>query len=235
MAFCGFGSRRSVESLIVAGKVKVNGEVCKEFNWRINPREDKVEVDGKVAEYLEEKIYLMINKPPGYLVSHNDAFGRKLVYDLVPDFGVHLFAVGRLDLMSQGLLLLTSDGDFANKVIHPSYKLEKVYKVEVDGYFTGEMAKILRSGVEIDGIKTFPAKVYINKATRDGSTLKIVIQEGRKRQIRRMISSVGLNVTKLTRLQIGGLHIGSLPMGMWKFLDERQIKKIFSLRENKKL
>jgi len=139
LAFCGFGSRRSVETIILDGKVSINGEVCRELSWRVDPLSDKVEVDGKLANYNDDKIYLMINKPPGYLVSHKDDFERKLVYNLLPNFGMHLFAVGRLDYQSQGLLLLTSDGDFANKVIHPRYKLEKVYKVNVDGYFDKEM------------------------------------------------------------------------------------------------
>ncbi len=227
MAFCGLGSRRGVESLISDGKVKINGDVCREFSWRVDPKNDAVEVDGKPVEYNDDKIYLMINKPPGYLVSHKDDFGRKLVYDLLPDFGMHLFAVGRLDYLSQGLLLLTSDGDFANKVIHPRYKLEKVYKVSVDGYFSKEDAQKLRSGVNIDGKMTLPAKVYINKASQSQSSLKIVIKEGRKRQVRRMVSSVGLEVSKLVRVQIGGLQLGSLPLGMWKPLSQRQIRNLF--------
>ncbi len=227
LAFCGFGSRRGVESLISQGKVIVNGQVCRELSWQVDPKQDTVEVDGKLAEYKDDKIYLMINKPPGYLVSHKDNFDRKLVYDLLPDFGMHLFAVGRLDYQSQGLLLLTSDGDFANKVIHPRYKLEKVYKVTVNGYFDKQMAEKLRSGVEFDGRKTLPAKVYINDASPKQSSLKVVIREGRKRQIRRMVSAVGLDVTKLVRVQIGGLQMGSLPMGMWKFLSQRQVKSLF--------
>ncbi len=227
LAFCGFGSRRGVETLITQGKVLVNGEVCREFSWQVDPGQDVVEVDGKAAEYNDDKIYLMINKPIGYLVSHKDAFDRKLVYDLLPDFGMHLFSVGRLDYQSQGLLLLTSDGDFANKVIHPRYKLEKVYKVTVNGYFSKEMAEKLRNGVEFDGRKTLPAKVYINQTSPKQSILRIVIKEGRKRQVRRMVSSVGLDVTKLVRVQIGGLQMGSLPIGMWKFLSQRHIKSLF--------
>jgi 23S rRNA pseudouridine2605 synthase len=168
----------------------------------------------------------MLNKPPGYLVSHHDDFGRKLVYDLLPEFDIHFFAVGRLDYRSEGLLLLTNDGDFAQKVIHPRHKLAKVYRVDVNRNLAKSELDKLRSGMKIDGKSTAPAKVFVKKETADGMRLKITIYEGRKRQIRKMIEQVDAKVTRLKRTQIGSLKLGKLPPGKWRLLNNSEVVKL---------
>jgi len=226
LALCGFGSRRKAEKLVISGVVEVNNDICKELSFQVDHKTDTVRVDGVLAKFSNKKLYIMLNKPSGYLVSHKDEFDRKLVYDLLPDFGVHLFAIGRLDYRSQGLLLLTSDGDFSQKVIHPRYKLEKLYKVEVNGFISEKNIEKLKGGIVIDGRKTLPAKVFVKHSSSNRSVLKIILKEGRKRQIRRMIKNVGLEVTMLKRLQIGNLKLKKLPPGMWKFLKLRDLEKI---------
>ena len=223
LAQCNLGSRRQVEEFIISGKITVNGSVCKELSRQIDPENDVVKFAGKHISILPEKIYLMMNKPKSYLVTHRDDFGRKTVYNLLPDFKTHLFAIGRLDFQSEGLLLLTNDGDFANKIIHPRYKLPKVYKVTVKGTIFKEQIQKLQKGVTIEGKKTLPATVFIKAKTVEKTVLRMTIFEGRKRQIRRMIKIVGSEVLELKRLQIGDVKLGKLPLGMWRMLKPSEV------------
>jgi len=228
LAQCNLGSRRQVEELILQGKIVVNGSVCTELAARIDPEKDVVEYQGKRVKLLPEKIYLMLNKPKNYLVTHRDDFQRKTVYDLLPDFHTHLFAIGRLDYRSEGLLLFTNDGDFAHKIIHPRFKLPKVYKVSVKGKITGLQVQKLQKGVEIDGKKTQPAIVFVKNRYPEKTVLRITIFEGRKRQIRRMIKAVGSEVLELKRLQIGDVKLGKLPIGMWRLLKPNEVLSLIN-------
>ena len=161
LAQCNLGSRRKVEKLIIDGKISVNGLIVKDLSTQIDPENDIIKfVDKKIKANLE-KVYLMLNKPKKYLVSKYDKFGRKTIYDLLPDFGVHLFSIGRLDYMSSGLLLFTNDGGFSEKLIHPRFKLPKVYKVKVKGCLNNEQINKLRNGLIIYGKKTLPAIVHV--------------------------------------------------------------------------
>ncbi|MDY6915885.1 MAG: pseudouridine synthase, partial [Candidatus Cloacimonadota bacterium] len=187
---------------------------------------DKVEYENRVLTYPKENFYIMLNKPPGYLVSHNDDFGRKLVYDLLPKFDMHLFAVGRLDYRSEGLLLLTNDGDFAQKIIHPRHKLTKTYRVDINKHLTEEELQKLRSGMKIDKKKTMPAKVFVKNKHKEGMKIKITIYEGRKRQIRKMMEQVDAKVLRLKRTQIGSLRLGKIQPGTWRLLTESEIKNL---------
>lgn len=226
LAQCNVGSRREAEKYILAGEVKVNGKIITQLSYAVKVDEDEVCYKDKVIKPDTENVYIMLNKPKKYLVSTKDDFGRKTVYDLLPDLQTNLFYIGRLDYMTEGLLLLTNDGDFADKVIHPKYKLPKVYKVVAQGKIDEMQVEKLRSGVVFDGRKTSPAKVFIKHRTENKTTLKLTIYEGRKRQVRRMLKAVGSEVLELKRLQIGHLNLGKLPIGMWRYLTRNELRKL---------
>jgi len=223
LARCNLGSRRQVEDFIRDGKVIVNGEVTTDLSTMIDPENDKVSYNGKQLNVIADKIYVMMNKPKNYLVSSRDDFGRKLVYELLPDFGVHLFAIGRLDYNSEGLLLFTSDGDFANRIMHPRFKLPKVYRVTVKGQLQKDQIERLRKGVKIKSGKTLPAQVHVKQRGENTMQLKITIYEGQKRQIRYMVKAVGSEVIDLKRLQIGCVNLGKLPPGMWRLMKPSEV------------
>ena len=225
---CNLGSRRYVETLIQSGKISINGETCYDLSRQIDPASDKVLYQAKEVKQKRGNLYIMLNKPVNYLVTAKDDFGRKTVFELLPDEDLHLFPIGRLDLKSEGLLLLTSDGDFANEIMHPRYKLPKVYKVSVKGSINKNQIEQLRQGVEIDGRKTLPARVYIKNRKSDQTQLRIVIREGRKRQIRKMISFIGSEVIRLKRTQIGKVKLGDLPSGRWRYLTNGEIRSLRS-------
>jgi 23S rRNA pseudouridine2605 synthase len=223
LAQANLGSRRQVEDYIVQGKVSVNGLVCKDLSTQIDVRADAVICNGKVVSASHDLQYIMLNKPLDYVVTRSDEYGRKTVYDLLPDFARALNPVGRLDKDTEGLLILTNDGDLANEITHPRYKLEKVYKVEIQGKLTKEDIEILRKGVEIEGFKTQTARVFLKSHVGDRFVLRITLREGKKRQIRRMIEAVGCKVQHLKRLQIGDISLEKLPVGMWRFLKPAEI------------
>lgn len=230
LAQCNLGSRRSVEKLILNGEIKLNGQVLKDLSVQVDPEKDKVEHKDKIISIKkQDKIYLMLNKPKGYLVSTKDDFDRKLIYDLLPDFDTSLFYIGRLDYMSEGLLLLTNDGDFAEKIIHPRYKLPKVYKVKIKGKIADADIDKLRSGIVLNGKKTKPSLVFVNNVKNNTTTLKITIFEGRKRQIRYMLKSVGSEVLELKRLQIGNVKLNKLPLGMWRMLKPSEVSSLMRI------
>jgi len=236
LAACNLGSRRGVEAIIYDGKIIINGKICKEPGAQVDTENDEVIFENKKLKLPNKNIYIMLNKPVHYLVTAKDSFDRKTVFDLLPDFGMHLFAIGRLDYNSEGLLLFTTDGDFANKVIHPKFKLEKIYKVKVRGNINNEQINRLKTGIMIEGKKTLPAQVFVKKRTTNETVLKMTISEGRKRQIRKMIKTVGSEVISLKRLQIASLKLGSLPVGMWRMLmpgEVESLKKISKKGTNK--
>ncbi len=226
LAQCNLGSRRSVEKLILDGEIMVNDKVNVNLYIQIDTNVDVIKHKGREMAPPKEHIYLMMNKPIKYLVSKKDDFDRKLIYDLLPDFGINLFYIGRLDYMSEGLLLLTNDGDFAEKVIHPRYKLEKVYKVKIKGNISDENVEKLRKGIILNGKKTKPAIVFVNNVKNNTTTLKMTIFEGRKRQIRYMLKSVGSEVLELKRLQIGNVKLNKLPLGMWRMLKPSEVTSL---------
>ncbi len=229
LAQCNLGSRRSVEKLILEGKILVNGKVETNLSLQINPEIDVIKYENKELVPSKENIYLMLNKPKKYLVSKKDEFDRRLIYDLLPDFGSNLFYIGRLDYMSEGLLLLTNDGDFAEKIIHPRYKLQKLYKVKIKGKISEDNIEKLRKGITLNGRLTKPAIVFVNSVKNNTTTLKITIFEGRKRQIRYMLKSVGSEVLELKRLQIGNVKLNKLPLGMWRMLKPSEVTSLLHM------
>lgn len=226
LAAAGLGSRRKVEELISSGEVKLNGKPVTDLATTLDTDKDEVEYRGKRVSATKEFQYLVLNKPRGYVVTASDELGRQTIYELLPDFAKSFRYAGRLDKNSEGLLLITNDTLTINRLTHPTFKVEKVYKVDVSSKLSKHQLDSLRQGVEIEGGKTRPAGVFV-KAETDGSmTLKMVITEGRKRQIRLMLEAVGAKVRGLKRLQFGPLKLKDLPSGRWRFLTDGELKAL---------
>lgn len=231
---CGIMSRRAAEAEIEAGKVTVNGTVAT-LGDKIDPASDVVMYKGKLLEYPHgEHIYIMLHKPRGYLTSMTDDRGRKCVSALVSDVGARVYPIGRLDLNSEGLLLLTDDGELANVLTHPRHSVGKIYNVSYRGEITDAKLEILRAPMVIDGYKTKGAEVELIEKHDGGGKLKITLHEGRNRQIRKMCEQVELRVSRLCRVQIGEIRLGGLALGKWRFLDKAQIKYLKNIKVNAK-
>lgn len=230
----GVASRRSSETLITAGRVRVNGEVVRELGSRVDER-DVVEVDGKRIGLPCDDFTMILNKPIGYVTTMKDAHGRPTVADLIPiDEHPSLFPVGRLDMDTSGLLLFTTDGDLGNSLLHPSFHVDKRYIARVKGRPTEEELVFLRNGMMLDDGMTAPAKVRVieiegRKLDASESLVEIIIHEGRKRQVRRMLDAIGHEVLKLHRDSFGDIGLGNLKSGCWRELSEEEISL---LREN---
>lgn len=224
IAMCGTASRRAAEKLISDGKVTVNGKPVTELGTKIEIGADKVCVSGRPQKYEAKKYYIALNKPAGYVTTANDEFDRPTVLDLLnDDIQARLYPVGRLDFETEGLLLLTNDGDFANAVTHPKYKKDKTYIVIIRGGISVASINKLRNGVFIDGYKTQPAQLEMLSAEAGKTTFKITIHEGKNRQVRKMFSAVGGRVVYLQRIKIGNVELGNLPLGRWRHLTSHEI------------
>lgn len=229
---CGIASRRKAEELIELGKVRVNGRVAK-LGAKVDPKRDKVTVSGKTVVGGSEKMYIMLHKPRGYVTTTKDELDRKCVTDLVKDAGVKLFPVGRLDRNSEGLLIMTNDGNFANSLTHPSAQVNKTYRVTVKGEVGDEKLIKLREGILLDGRKTLPCDCFVAERKTDRTVLIFIIHEGRNRQIRRMCEEVELEVIRLKRTEIAGVKLGMLPQGKWRPLNEREMRHLTSVNQKK--
>jgi pseudouridine synthase len=222
---CGAASRRKADAVISAGKVRVNGKTVRRMGVRIDADSDIVEVDGRVISPAKKE-YIMLHKPPGILVSRGDNFGRPTILELIPPEMRFLFPVGRLDRDSEGLLILTNDGELAHRLMHPSYKVTKDYIIEVRGHPEKNDLKRLRKGVVIDGRPAVPDEVRVLKNSLDATVFKVKLHEGRKREIRRIFDAVGYRVIKLRRVSFDGLHLGRLKPGKWRRLKPEEIRRI---------
>lgn len=217
----GIASRRRAEEWIAAGRVTVNGRVAG-IGDRADPRTDQILLDGKPLPASGAGVYILLNKPRGYVTTLSDERGRKTVAELVADCGARVYPVGRLDMDSEGLLLLTNDGDFANRLAHPSHEVEKVYEVWVRDY-TPEAAKLLGRPIELDGRPIRPPKVALLEAAGEKARFRVTIHEGRNRQVRRMCQAAGMEVTRLRRIAEGPLKLGTLPAGAWRHLTAEEV------------
>lgn len=222
LAAAGIASRRACEELIFAGKVKVNGQVTLLPQTMVG-ESDSVMLDDKPITLGKQKVYYILNKPVGYLCTAKKTNSTKIVYELFQDVPHRLFTVGRLDKDTQGLLILTNDGDFANKVIHPSANISKEYLAKTDQDLTAEHLMVISHGTLVEGVFVKPLKVT---KVRKG-TLKITISEGKKREVRCLMDAAGLKVRELTRIRIGSLTLGQLPVGGWREMTEREKSLIF--------
>lgn len=225
LALAGIASRRAAEQIILDGRVTVNGKKITELGTKVQEG-DEVCVDGAPVQPESKKMYIMLNKPVGYVTTVSDDQGRPTVMDLLGDVNARVYPVGRLDFNTEGLLLLSNDGDFTYKVTHPKHKLDKTYEVLVTGKAKANAIKTLENGVYIDGRKTAPAKVDVSEAGKGSAVLTITIHEGRNRQVRKMCQAVGFKVLGLRRIFEGGLTLGNLPLGKWRHLSPAEINLI---------
>ena len=227
MADAGIMSRRSAEEEIKNGNVSVNGHVA-ELGTKIDPRSDVISYRGKRIRYeKKEYTYIMMNKPRGYLCSTNDDRGRKCVTDLLDGVSARVYPVGRLDLVSEGILLLTDDGELKNRLTHPKHTIGKVYRVKVAGKVSDEQMEILSSALVIDDYKIQPVAVSISSEDETGTVLKMTLFEGRNRQIRKMCEAANLTVKRLSRISIGNLKLDGLPVGKWRYLEKYEVDYLY--------
>jgi 23S rRNA pseudouridine2605 synthase len=222
---CGKASRRRADELVATGRVTINGTPAK-LGSRVDPAEDEVALDGTVIVPVGVSTTILLNKPVGYLVSRSDPHHSRTVYDLLPADMHHLVPVGRLDLDTEGALLLSNDGGLVHEITHPKHMVPKVYRATVSGHPDDEALATLRQGVIIDGTTTAPATIRAMGGVEGTTELEIVLREGRKRQVRRMCEAVGHRVSALKREAIGELALGELPSGAWRELDESDVAKV---------
>ncbi len=229
---CSVASRRKAEELIEQGRVKINGRKAI-LGDKVDPVHDKVLVCGKPITSDDTKMYIMLHKPRGFVTTLSDEQGRKCVADLVADAGARLYPVGRLDRNSEGLLLMTNDGEFANLLTHPSRHVSKVYRVTVREKATEEQLVKMSEGMVIDGEKTLPCEITFIEKKEDRTVLRFVLYEGKNREIRKLCEAVGLTVIRLKRVEIAGVKLGMLPQGRWRELNEKEVKRLMSVSVSK--
>ena len=227
IAECGIASRRKAEELILEGKIRVNGIIVTELGTKINPSKDIVEYNNKVIEPEQRNVYILLNKPIGYVTTVKDQFNRPSVLDLVK-VKERIVPIGRLDFYTSGALILSNDGDFVYKITHPRHEVNKTYNVTVKGIINDDEIEALRSGVKIDDYITKPAKAKILKTDKDKniSRIQITIHEGKNRQIRKMCEAIGKKVLALHRSKIGNIDVKDLKIGDWRYLTDAEISDL---------
>jgi len=227
LADCGVASRRKCEEYIIQGKVKLNGEKVTQLGIKINPEKDKIEFENKEVKKNKKLVYILLNKPIGYVTTVNDQFDRETVLDIVK-VKERVVPVGRLDMYTSGALILTNDGSFVYKVTHPKHEIEKTYTVTLKGIIQNSEVERLRQGVKIDDYTTKPARVKILKTDveKQISRLEITIHEGKNRQVRKMCEAIDKKVLALHRSKIGTIGVKDIELGKWRYLTDKEIKEI---------
>lgn len=227
LAGCGIASRRKAEEIIAQGRVTVDGEVVTAMGVQVNPARQEIRLDGKVVTPHDDLLYVLLNKPQGYVTTLSDPQGRPIVTSLLHGINARLFPVGRLDLDTEGALILTNDGELAQKIQHPSHEVTKTYEAQVLGLPSEKILQKLEHGILLEGKKTAPAKVMIISRQTGTTTLRITIHEGRKRQVRKMFQAIGHPVFHLKRIAYGHLFLQGLLTGKYRILTPEDLKKIF--------
>lgn len=226
IAKAGICSRRAAETLIREGKVSVDGQIVTEMGVKVDHRVQKVIADRVHVRFTEKKVYVLLNKPEGYVTTMNDPQGRPIVTSLIKGVSERVYPVGRLDFETKGALILTNDGDLAQRIQHPSFEVKKTYVARVQGKPTSDEITMLENGVELEGKLTSPAKVKVYRFGKKDSVLEITIHEGRKHQVRKMCQAIGHHCVELTRTAYGNLNLGSLPSGKFRFLSKSDLSRI---------
>lgn len=227
----GICSRRKAEEYITSGRIKVNGNVIMELGTKIDPNKDIIEVDGKkISNIAGKKVYILLNKPIGYVTTTRDQFNRNTVLDLV-NIKEKVLPVGRLDMYTSGAIILSNDGDFIYKITHPKYEVEKTYNVTLKGQVTDEEIEQLRNGVQIENYVTGKAKVKILRIDKekDLSRVELIIHEGKNREVRKMCEAIGRKVLALHRTKIGNISVKDLRLGTWRYLKPNEIKSLLDI------
>ncbi len=226
LAHAGVASRRTAEEMIKQGRVAVNNIVVENMGFTVT-NDDYITVDGKPVNIEEEKVYILLNKPVGYVSTSKDQFGRPTVLDLVKDVGKRLYPVGRLDYDTSGLILLTNDGDFTYRLTHPKHEINKVYEAVISGFPEKSEIKSFESGLKIEDYQTSPAKFLVLEKQGINTLVRITIHEGKNRQVRKMCEAIGHKVLTLKRIQMGPIALGNLPQGKWRHLSDKEIKMLY--------
>ncbi len=227
LAQAGLASRRGAEQLIRAGRIAINGSTVTELGIKADPDHDTISCDGK-AILFEQKLYVLLNKPSGYVTTMADPQGRPIVSDLLVGIPQRLFPVGRLDLETEGALLMTNDGELGNAVLHPRFEVSKTYEAWVSGFPSAQHLQRLEQGIILEGGKTYPARLRILKRRTNQTLVEIIIHEGKKRQVRKMFQAINHRVVHLRRTAYGQLRLGTLEPGKYRILGKNDLKKIFS-------
>lgn len=228
LARAGIASRRAAEELIRQGRVSVDGRIVTTVGCKVDPDKQQIAFNGKPVQISAKKIYILLNKPKGYVTTLKDPQGRPIVTALLEGITERVFPVGRLDLDTEGALLLTNDGDLAQRIIHPRYEVNKTYIAEVAGCPPPKKITLLEQGIELDGQKTWPATMRVLKKKSSTTIIRVIIHEGKKRQVRKMFAAIGHPVLSLKRVAYGGLSLGRLPIGKYRLLDKNDLDRIFS-------
>ncbi|MGY0372036.1 pseudouridine synthase [Clostridium sp. JNZ J1-5] len=228
MAACGVASRRKCEEIIEEGRVKVNGNIVIELGFKVDPELDEIVVDSKLIKLEERKVYILLNKPEGYVSTVKDERGRKTILDIVK-VNERIFPIGRLDYNTSGMILLTNDGDIYNRIIHPRKEVNKVYIAVIEGTPSKDKIDEFCNGIDIGGYITAKAKFRIIEKLQDKSKVEIIIHEGKNRQVRRMCEKIGHPVIALKRISVGNIKLGNLRRGEWRYLDENEINYLKNL------
>lgn len=231
MSEFGVASRRKCEELIAGGRVKVNGRVVTEQGCKVDKEKDSIEVDGKVIRRPDALLYIVLNKPSGYITSVRDQFGRPTVLDLLKGVSVRVFPIGRLDYDTEGLLILTNDGDLTYRITHPRHNIDKTYRALVRGKVDSGDAAAFSRGLVIEDYVTAPAILKVAGEAKGNSIVEITIHEGRNRQVRKMCAAIGHEVIRLKRIKIGKIGLDGLKTGQWRYLEEEEVNYLKGLGE----
>ncbi len=220
----GITSRRKAEEWISAGRVACNGKICV-LGERADPAVDSITIDGETLPAVAERVYILLHKPRGYVTTLSDEKGRRNAAQLVADCGVRVYPVGRLDMDSEGLLLFTNDGEFANRLMHPKHEVNKTYRVTVTGCSIDALERV-KQPITLDGYRIAPPMVQLVRTEQDKTILDVTIHEGRNRQVRRMCAAAGMDVRRLVRIREGDLSLGDLPCGKWRYLTSQEVENL---------